>query len=438
MITFDYRHILPFVSAEEIQIYAAPASVAARKLIEKTGAGNAFLGWLDYPRTLKENEIDEIIEVGEEINRDASVLIVIGIGGSYLGAQAVMDMLGEYFPARRRLEIIFAGNTLSGAYTEKLLKYLEDKDFCVNVISKSGTTTEPAIAFRLFRRLLREKYGSDYYKRVYCTTTLGKGALYEMARKNGYRLFSIPEDIGGRYSVFTPVGLLPLAAAGIDIKALIAGARAAAERYQSAPYPDNEAMLYAAIRNLLYQKGKLIELLVLYEPKTRIFGEWYKQLFGESEGKDHKGIFPASALYTTDLHSLGQYVQDGKRHLFETVVDIMEPESDVAIPVDDDDADGLNYLAGKTLNEVNRKAMRGTALAHVAGEVPNMLVRIDRMDPYHIGVLLYFFMFACGVSGYLLGINPFDQEGVESYKRNMFALLGRKGYEELRKKLEEL
>lgn len=438
MIGLDYRHVLPFVSEAEIHNIAGRAEEAARKLTAKTGPGNEFLGWLDYPLTIKEKEIDEIIEVGKEIVNSAKVLVVIGIGGSYLGAQAVMDMMSDYFPADKRTQIIFAGNTLSSSYTARLLEYLENKDFSLNVISKSGTTTEPAIAFRLFRQLLRKKYGKEYYKRVYCATTIGKGALYNMARKNGYRLFSIPENIGGRYSVFTPVGLLPLAVSGIDIKELIAGAREAAIRHKSAPYPENEALIYAALRNLLYNKGKLIELLVFYEPKMRFFGEWYKQLFGESEGKENKGIFPASALYTTDLHSLGQYVQEGKRHLFETIVDVANPDLDIAIPAEAEDFDELNYLAGKTLGEVNKKALKGTVLAHVAGEIPNLLITIERLDPYHIGALLYFFMFACGVSGYLLGINPFNQEGVESYKRNMFALLGRKGYEELKKKLEEL
>ncbi|MCK9536475.1 MAG: glucose-6-phosphate isomerase [Bacilli bacterium] len=438
MISFDYRYVLPFISKTEIKNIEQEVNEAAKTLLSKTGLGNDYLGWIDYPINIEDNEIDRIVNTKDKILKNSDVLVVVGIGGSYLGAQAVLSMLSDYFPQKQNIKIIFAGNTLSATYTAELLKYLEDKDFSLNVISKSGTTTEPAIAFRLLRQLLQKKYGGNHNNRIYCTTTIGKGVLYDLAMKNDYQIFSIPENIGGRYSVFTPVGLLPLAVSGVDIRALIKGAAQAALKYKSTLYPENEALLYAAIRNLLYRKGKLIELLVTYEPKMHFFGEWYKQLYGESEGKDYKGIFPASALYTTDLHSLGQYVQEGRRHLFETVVYVLKPDIDLVIPTENNDFDGLNYLAQKTLEEVNKQALKGTVLAHVSGDVPNIIINISRLTPYSIGQLLYFFMFTCGVSGYLLEINPFNQEGVEAYKQNMFALLGRKGYESLKKTLEEL
>jgi len=438
MIIFDYKNILPFISENEIKKYEHKAKWARKSLLTKSGAGNDYLGWIKYPQMINHEFIDEILIAKDNILENSDVLVVIGIGGSYLGAKAVIDMFSDYFPKKQETEIIFAGHTLSSTYINELYSYLKDKDFSINVISKSGTTTEPALAFRLLRQLLVKKYGSDYNKRIYCTTTAGKGALYELAVQNNYRLFYIPEDIGGRYSVLTPVGLLPLAVKGINIRDLVKGAVHALDCFDKKPYMENEAMLYAAIRHLLYQKGKLIELLITYEPKFRYFSEWYKQLFGESEGKDHKGIFPASALYTTDLHSLGQYVQEGKRHLFETTVYISNTDQEMIIPPENNNFDGLNYLAYKSLEEINQQALKGTVLAHVFGDVPNIIINISELTSFNVGSLLYFLMFACGMSGYLLGVNPFNQEGVEAYKKNMFALLGKPGYEDWRKKLEKL
>ena len=433
----DYQNVLKFISDAEIKAMEQEANIAQRKLLDKTGAGNDFVGWVDYPVQITNDELDLINKTALEIRKTSHVLLVIGIGGSYLGAKAALSMLNNYFPSKDELEVIFVGNTLSSTYTKEVYDYLQDKDFSINVISKSGTTTEPALSFRLFKKLLEAKYGGEYYKRVYCTTTIGKGALYKLAKENNYQIFSIPEDIGGRYSVLTAVGLLPIAASNIKITEIIKGAQDAYHRYTTESYINNDAMLYASIRNLLYRKDKFIEALVTYEPNLHYLGEWYKQLFGESEGKDHKGIYPSSLSYTTDLHSMGQYIQDGRRNLFETTINIINPKLNDIIEMEQDDFDGLNYLANKTLDEVNKQAMRGTILAHVDGGVPNIKINIPSISPYYFGYLVYFFMFSCGMSGYLLGVNPFNQEGVEDYKKNMFALLGKPGYEDLRKKLEE-
>ncbi|MGI6768035.1 MAG: glucose-6-phosphate isomerase [Bacilli bacterium] len=427
----DYSNLLKFVSEAEIKALEADVLASKEKLIEKTGVGSEYLGWVDYP-VKAENELVRIAQAAKKIQNEASVLLVIGIGGSYLGAKAGLSMLLPYLGKTEKTDLIFIGNTLSSTYTQEVIDYLADKDFSINVISKSGTTTEPALAFRLFRKLLHDKYGIEAKNRIYATTTIGKGVLYQMAKENGYEIFSIPEDIGGRYSVLTPVGLLPLAVAGIDIKAIIEGALEERKSIFQKTYLENDALLYAALRNILYKKGKAIELFVTYEPKLKYLGEWYKQLFGESEGKNGKGLFPASVLYTTDLHSLGQYVQDGKRILFETVINIAKPEKDILLAEEAGDLDGLNYLAGKTLDTVNKQALNGTVLAHVDGNVPNLILNIPEVSPYQFGRLVYFFMFACGLSGYLLGVNPFNQEGVEAYKKNMFALLGKPGFEDLR------
>lgn len=432
----DYCNVLNFVTKEDINGLRNETEQALDTLVKRSGAGNDYLGWLDYPENIAEEEVEAIIDAAQQIKRDSEVLLVIGIGGSYLGAKAALSMLGDYFPKTKTLEVLFVGHTLSSVYTNQLLEYLRNRDFSINVISKSGTTTEPAVAFRLFQKLLVDKYGDEAHKRVYVTTTIGKGALYSLACARKYRIFSIPEDIGGRYSVLTPVGLLPIAAAGYDIKKILKGAREARMHYLDTPYPENSVLLYAAIRNLLYRQGKKVEALVTYEPKLVYFGEWYKQLFGESEGKEHRGLYPSSLTYTTDLHSLGQYVQDGERLLFETVIRIQKPESDLHLEKEDEDFDGLNYLTGKHLSEVNEKALQGTLLAHVDGGVPNLIINLPEIDAYHFGYLVYFFMLTCGVSGYLLKVNPFNQEGVEAYKKNMFALLGKPRYENLREKLE--
>lgn len=419
----DYTNALKFVSEEEIAALESEVNIARDKLVNRRGAGAEFTDWVDYPLEAMDL-VGRIEEAARKIRETSDVLLVIGIGGSYLGAKAGLDMLTPYFK-KKGTEVIFVGNTLSSTYTAEVLDFLKDKDFSINVISKSGTTTEPAVTFRIFKKLLEGKYGSEARNRIFVTTTIGKGVLYGLAKREGYEIFAIPEGVGGRYSVLTPVGLLPLAVAGIDIRALLEGAVEAREHALALPYRKNCALLYAALRNLLYRKGKTIEILVSYEPKLRYFGEWYKQLFGESEGKDGKGIFPASVLYTTDLHSLGQYVQDGERILFETVVNIEKPERDLVLEREEGDFDGLNYLSGKSLDHVNKKALEGTILAHIDGGVPNLVLNFPEICPFEFGRMVYFFMFACGVSGYILGVNPFNQEGVEAYKKNMFRLLGK-------------
>lgn len=405
---------------------------AAKMLDYRSGPGNDFLGWLDLPVKYDRAELKRIKAAAKKIQRQSEVLIVIGIGGSYLGAKAALEFCGYSFynnlPKKRRRtpEIYFAGTNISGAYLTHLLDVVGDRPFSVNVISKSGTTTEPAIAFRIFKKKMEEKYGAAGAKdRIYATTDRARGALKTLADREGYETFVVPDDVGGRFSVLTAVGLLPIAAAGIDTDQLLKGAADARQQYKSAPYGKNAALQYAAARNILYRKGKDIEMLVNYEPRLHFVAEWWKQLFGESEGKNGKGIFPASADFTTDLHSLGQYIQDGRRHLFETVLEIEKPEADLIIEAEAGDPDGLNYLAGKSLDYVNKKAAEGTLLAHTDGGVPNLKVLIPEATPYYLGQLFYFFEKACALSGYLLGVNPFDQPGVEAYKKNMFRLLGK-------------
>ena len=434
MLKVNYQNALT-----ESEITAKKASVleAYETLIKKTGPGNDFLGWLRYPIEHDLEEYNRIKKAAKKIKEESDVLVVVGIGGSYLGAKAVIEALKEYFPKENKLEVIFAGHTLSSTYMTELLAYLENREFSVNVISKSGTTTEPAIAFRLLKQLLEKKYGRSANERIYATTDKEKGALRVQANELGYETFIVPDDIGGRYSWFTAVGLLPIACAGIDIDQLFKGATDAMIDAYNLPYEENMALQYAACRNILYNKEKFIEILVSYEPKLSFISEWWKQLFGESEGKDGVGIFPASLVYSTDLHSMGQYVQEGKRLMFETVLKINEPNSDLVLTKASSDLDGINYLAGKKLSEVNDKAMMGTALAHVDGGVPNIMVEIEKVDAYNVGYLLYFMMFSCGVACYMQKINPFNQPGVESYKKNMFALLGKPGFEELAEQLKK-
>ena len=374
-------------------------------------------------------------KAAEKIRSNSEVLVVVGIGGSYLGAKAVIEALKPYFSTKKDLEIVFAGNSLSSTYLNQLLTYLENKDFSVNVISKSGTTTEPAIAFRLCKELLIKKYHEKAAERIFATTDAKKGALRNLATQEGYETFVVPDDIGGRYSWFTAVGLLPIACAGIDIDALMKGSYDAMNDCVNNGYDSNDAMKYANMRNLLY-KTKQIEILVNFEPRLAYISEWWKQLYGESEGKDHKGLFPASLVYSTDLHSMGQYVQEGKGLMFETVLNVLNPEENLILRKEAEDLDQLNYLDQTKMDSVAKKAMQGTILAHVDGGVPNLVLEVEEMDAYHLGYLLYFFMFACGVSGYMLGVNPFNQPGVEAYKKNMFALLGKPGYEELSKQLK--
>lgn len=425
----NYTGVLDFISKESIESLEAEATEALHKLLNKTGEGSEFTGWVDYPYNVDNDEMKRVIQVSERLREQSEVLLVIGVGGSYLGAQAALSILDVNPLKKKDKEVIFVGNTFSSDYTYNVYEYLKDKDFSINIISKSGTTTEPAVAFRIFKNLLKEKYGSKYNERIVATTTLNKGALYELAVTEGYEIFSIPEDIGGRYSVLTTVGLLPLAFRNIDIRAIIFGARAAYDNYTKSAYLENDALLYAAIRNLAYRAGKTVEILGLFEPRLHYLGEWYKQLFGESEGKDRKGLYPSFHTYTTDLHSLGQYVQDGERLFLETFIHVEKPANDMMIPREIDDFDGINYLTKFSLNEINKRAKMGTIKAHVSGEVPVLDITLPEMTPYYFGYLVYFMMLSCGVSGYLLGVNPFNQDGVEAYKNNMFAMLGRPGYE---------
>jgi len=399
----------------------------------KTGLGNDFLGWLDLPSNYDKDELKRVILAADKIKNDSDVLVVIGIGGSYLGAKAGLEFLKVPFK-EKQLEIVFAGHQMSGSYLNHLVAYLKDKRFSINVISKSGTTTEPAIAFRVLKNLLEEQVGLVEAKsRIYATTDKQRGALYSLSKANGYEMFVIPDDIGGRFSVLTPVGLLPLAADGLDVKKMLEGAKDAQLRFSNPDLTKNEAYLYAATRYLLYKQGYKIEMLVGYEPNLLYLNEWWKQLYGESEGKDNKGLFVASAGFSTDLHSLGQYIQEGERHLFETVIQVEKTDVDTIIPKTDDDLDELNYLAGKTLSYVNKQALKGTMMAHKDGLVPNMLLNIPSFDSYTFGYLVYFFEKACAMSAYLIEVNPFNQPGVEAYKKNMFALLGKKGYEDILK-----
>jgi glucose-6-phosphate isomerase len=436
---FDYTHARQFVKEHEISRLEPEVGLAHARLHQGTGAGSDFLGWVDLPENYDRDEFSRIKQAAARIREDSEVLVVIGIGGSYLGARAVIDALSHSFynmlpnTQRSAPQVLFAGNAISGTYLHDLLEVIGDRDFSVNVISKSGTTTEPAIAFRIFRDLLEKRYGKEgARKRIYATTDKAKGALLSLAEAEGYERFVIPDDVGGRYSVLTAVGLLPIAVAGIDIDELMAGAAAARRWYGEADLDKNAAYRYAALRNILYRKGKLIEILVSYEPALQYFAEWWKQLFGESEGKDQRGLYPASVIFSTDLHSLGQFIQDGMRNLFETVVWVDKPRCDLEVPSDAENLDGLNYLAGAGLSHVNYQAFQGTLLAHADGGVPNLVVRVPELTPFYVGALIYFFEKACGISGYLLGVNPFDQPGVEAYKRNMFALLGKAGFEEQR------
>ena len=434
-LSLDLSKVWDFISEEELMAMETEVNSAAKVLEEGSGAGNDFLGWLSLPTDYDKEEFDRIKKAAEKIKEDSEVLVVVGIGGSYLGARAAIELLSHTFynkiskGERKAPEVYFAGNSISGTYLAHLIEVIGDRDFSVNVISKSGTTTEPAIAFRIFKELLEKKYGvAEARKRIYATTDAARGALKKLATEEGYESFVIPDNVGGRFSVLTAVGLLPIAAAGISIDDLMAGARAAQNDYK-VEFKENDCYKYAAMRNLLYRNGKAIELLINYEPKVHYVAEWWKQLYGESEGKDGKGLFPASVDLSTDLHSMGQYIQDGERILFETLIDVETPDTDVVIPFDEADLDGLNYIAGKGMNYVNRKAMEGTQLAHVDGGVPNIRIGLPKMDAFNLGYLFYFFEKACGISGYLLGVNPFDQPGVEAYKKNMFASLGKAGYE---------
>ncbi len=433
-VNVNKKFVSQFVTQHEL-VYAAPAATAALSLVKsKNGPGSNFLGWVDLPVNYDKEEFARIKAAAARIKSMCDVLVVIGIGGSYLGARAVIEYCksNNYNALPKDTpEIYFAGNSISASALSDILKMCEGKDICVNVVSKSGTTTEPAIAFRVFRDLIVKKYGEEGAKqRIFATTDKARGTLKTFADREGYETFVVPDDIGGRYSVLTAVGLLPIAVAGIDIDALMAGAAAAREEYMTLPFADNAALQYAALRNILYKRGKGVEILVSYEPAAQMMSEWWKQLYGESEGKDGKGIYPASVVFSTDLHSLGQFIQDGSRTMFETVIDVVSPKDHIAIPDDPEDTDGLNYIAGRELDEINHKAMLGTLLAHVDGGVPNILLETPDRSEDETGRLIYFFELACAVSGYMLGVNPFDQPGVESYKKNMFALLGKKGSEE--------
>ena len=441
-VRFDYSKVLPFINSEEIKSMEKIVENAKETLLSRSGAGSDFLGWIDLPINYDKKEFDRIKKAAEKIKSDSEVLIVIGIGGSYLGARAAIEFLGHTFAnklskeTRKAPEIYFAGNNISSNYLQHLIDIIGDRDFSINVISKSGTTTEPAIAFRVLKSLIEKKYGKEEAaKRIYATTDKEKGALKKLSKEEGYETFIVPDDIGGRFSVLTAVGLLPIAASGADIDKLMEGAAFARKLALENDFSDNYSLQYAAIRNILHRKGKLVEMLVNYEPSLHNISEWWKQLFGESEGKDGKGILPASVDFTTDLHSMGQYVQDGSRILFETVLNVEETKCEILIEEEATDLDGLNYLAGKSMDFINKNAMNGTILAHTDGNVPNLIVNISSQDEQSLGQLFYFFEFACAVSGYILGVNPFNQPGVESYKKNMFALLGMSGYEKEREEL---
>lgn len=438
-LTFNYQRALGFFSQEEIDHMREQVRTAHEMLHNKTGAGNDFLGWIDLPVQYDKEEFARIKKAAEKIKNDSDVLVVVGIGGSYLGAKAAIDFLtGPFYNYQAKTQIIFAGNNISPNYLNSVLSCLEGKDVSVNIISKSGTTTEPAIAFRVLKAYLEEKYGKEGAKgRIYATTDKAQGALKKLADDEGYETFVVPDDVGGRFSVLTAVGLLPIAVCGADIDAMMQGAADARELYASSDVLENECYQYAAIRNILHRKGKNIEMLVNYEPELQYFIEWWKQLYGESEGKDQKGIFPAGASFSTDLHSMGQYIQDGLRTIFETVLYVENSKTDIEMTEDERNIDGLNFLAGKTMDYVNKKAFEGTSLAHTDGGIPNLILKIKALDEYTFGQLVYFFEKACGISGYLSGVNPFNQPGVESYKKNMFALLGKPGYEDAKAELEK-
>ena len=441
-ITFDYSKAIGFIGENEIAPMEKLVQDAREVLVSRTGAGNDFLGWIDLPVDYDKEEFGRIQKAAEKIKSDSEVLVVIGIGGSYLGARAAIEFLRHGFynmvskEIRKTPEIYFVGNSISSTYLAQLIDVIGDRDYSVNIISKSGTTTEPAIAFRIFKDMLEKKYGKEEAaKRIYATTDKARGALKNLATEEGYESFVVPDDVGGRFSVLTAVGLLPIAVSGADITKLMEGAAAGRKRAMEDDFAENDALKYAAVRNILLRKGKLVEILANYEPSLHYVSEWWKQLYGESEGKDQKGIFPASVDLTTDLHSMGQFIQDGSRIMFETVMNVEKPRCELVIGEEPSDLDGLNYLAGKTVDFVNKSAMNGTILAHTDGNVPNLVVNIPEQNEYYLGELFYFFEFACGVSGYLLGVNPFNQPGVESYKKNMFALLGKPGYEAEREEL---
>ena len=441
-VTFDYSKTAEFISKDEITSMKKLVLDAKETLVSKNGAGNDFLGWIDLPVDYDKDEFNRIKSAAEKIKSDSDVLLVIGIGGSYLGARAAIEFLRHNFynmvdkSVRKTPEIYFVGNNISSTYVKHLMDVIGDRDFSINIISKSGTTTEPAIAFRVFKKMLEAKYGKkEAAKRIYATTDKAKGALKNLATEEGYESFVVPDDIGGRFSVLTAVGLLPIAVSGADLDKLMEGAASGRKHALEADFEENDALLYAAMRNILLRKGKNVEIVANYEPSLHYVSEWWKQLFGESEGKDQKGIFPAAVDLTTDLHSMGQFIQDGARIMFETVINVETPQCEITIEEEPVDLDGLNYLAGKTMDFVNKSAMNGTILAHTDGNVPNLMVKVPEQNEFYLGELFYFFEFACGVSGYLLGINPFNQPGVESYKRNMFALLGKPGYEKEREEL---
>ena len=442
-VIFDYSKAAAFIHEEEIAGIKAGVQAARETLVEKTGAGNDFLGWIDLPVDYDKEEFGRIKKAAEKIQKDSDVLLVIGIGGSYLGARAAIEFLSHSFynnlpkEKRKTPEIYFVGNSISSKYIHDLMDLVAGKDFSINIISKSGTTTEPAIAFRVFKEMLIEKYGKEEAnKRIYATTDRARGALKNLANEEGYESFVVPDDVGGRFSVLTAVGLLPIAVSGADIDALMQGAADARKNALETPFEKNSALLYAAVRNILLRKGKQVEIVANYEPSLHYVSEWWKQLYGESEGKQGKGIFPASVTLTADLHSMGQYIQDGERTLFETIISVAKPAHEVVIEAEAENLDGLNFLAGKRISEVNRMAELGVQLAHVDGGVPNIRVEIPAIDAHAIGSLLYFFEKACGISGYILGVNPFDQPGVEAYKKNMFALLDKPGYEEASKAIK--
>ena len=441
-VAFDYSKASSFVKEHEVESMKKLALDAKELLVSKTGAGNDFLGWIDLPVDYDKEEFDRIKKAAEKIKNDSKVLLVIGIGGSYLGARAAIEFLRHSFynvvskEIRKTPEIYFVGNSISSTYIKHLMDVIGDRDFSINMISKSGTTTEPAIAFRVFKAMMEKKYGKEEAaKRIYATTDKAKGSLKNLATEEGYETFVVPDDVGGRFSVLTAVGLLPIAVSGADIDKLMEGAQAGRKAALESSFEENDAVKYAAVRNILLRKGKGIEILANYEPSVHYVSEWWKQLYGESEGKDQKGIFPASVDLTTDLHSMGQFIQDGSRNMFETVINIEASREEIILEKEPVDLDGLNYLAGKNVDFVNKNAMNGTILAHTDGQVPNLMVTVPEVNEFYLGELFYFFEFACGVSGYLLGVNPFNQPGVESYKKNMFALLGKPGYEEQREEL---
>ncbi|MBQ7153577.1 MAG: glucose-6-phosphate isomerase [Clostridia bacterium] len=440
-VTLRDQFVRQFVTEKELEAMRPEIAQAHEKIVKKNGAGSDFLGWKELPQAYDREEFARIAECAAYIRSHCDVFIAIGIGGSYLGARAVIEFLRSPYHNELRKDgpaIYFAGNSISASGLCELVKLCEGKDVCINVISKSGTTTEPAVAFRVFHKMLVDKYGEEEARRrIFVTTDKARGTLKQFADKKGYQTFVVPDDVGGRYSVLTPVGLLPIAVAGIDIKALMEGAACAMKELSSPDIDKNGAYRYAAIRNALYRKGKVNEILVSYEPYGQLFNEWWKQLFGESEGKDGKGIFPVSVVFSTDLHSLGQYIQQGERIMFETVLNVKDGENRFLIPNDPNNIDGLNFLSGMDLNDVKVTAMNGTLLAHTDGQVPNIVLDVSERSERSLGYLIYFFELACAVSGYVLGVNPFDQPGVEAYKKNMFALLGKPGYEEQQKELQK-